>query len=228
MAKQTKKFQDYHSWARAVADEISQALAQAIAENDRAGLIVPGGRTAARILPILSQMDLDWSRVTLVLTDERWVDPEQPDSNEGLVRRSLLVGAAGAASLVSLKTPAEHPGEALAEVERRLSELPRPFDAVFLGMGEDGHIASLFPGDEVAAQARGGCVAVERSDHPRLSLTARTLLDSRRIFLATEGQRKAEILTKAQEPGPVLEFPVRHVLHQAHTPVDLFVCCPRT
>ncbi len=179
---------------------------RALADQPTTVLMVPGGRTAQAVLPVLAGYDLPWRRVIITLTDERCIPASHPDSNEGLVRR-LLAGPARAAALAGLYRPDEAPGKTTL----RLGTLPRPFAAVLLGMGEDGHIASLFPRDP--ANADPGLIArVERPDHPRLTWTPRFLTDASELVLAFTGTVKAMLLERALADGPTAELPVRHVL----------------
>lgn len=131
--------------AEHLAEDMSECLQSGIAKRSRACLAVSGGRTPEHIFPALANKALPWDRVTITLADERWVDPVHPDSNEGLTRRLLLQGSASKARFVGLKTSHENPFDGHAETETALATLDWPHDVIFLGMGEDGHIASLFP-----------------------------------------------------------------------------------
>lgn len=196
------------------------AVSDALADRDQVGLIVTGGRTPLRVLPALGAAGLDWKRVAIGLTDERWVEVDDPASNEGQARRLLPDGV----DLIGLKTGHAEPIAALAEVEHRLGRMVWPVDAVFLGLGEDGHIASLFPG---AQWPEGGRVAAATAPDgmARLSLSVSALLDSRMIVMPVVGDSKAEILRRALEPGPVSELPVRAILHQDKVPVRVVLAC---
>lgn len=218
-------FASIEACAQALAADMAETLSAAIAERGAAGLAVSGGRTPRHVLPLLAGQDVAWDKVAVTLTDERWVEADNADSNEKLVRDFLLTGAASAARFVSLKTPAADPGGAIDEVEARLDSLSWPIDAVFLGMGEDGHVASLFPGVAVNEQGTGRCVAAPAavSRLARISLTARALLDSRRIFLALSGRAKRDTLERALRPGSVSELPLRMVLHQDRVPLGIYV-----
>ncbi|NJL28935.1 MAG: 6-phosphogluconolactonase [Thermoanaerobaculia bacterium] len=161
--------------------------------------------------------------------DERWVGPEHAASNEALVRRELLVGAAAQARFVALKNDAPTPELGIAAVEQELATMARPFDVVVLGMGEDGHTASLFPGAaELAAgldlESPASCLAVHPpgAPLPRLSLNLRTLLDAHRVALHVNGERKWQVYQQAQQEGPIAELPVRGVLRHGGWKVEVY------
>jgi len=207
-----------------LAADLAAWLGRAVEERGRAALAVSGGRTPEHVFPILRQADLAWPNIRVTLTDERWVGPDNGASNEGLARRLLLTGPAATARLIGLKTSAPSPEEGLAEADRLLATVSWPLDAVFLGMGEDGHIASLFPGDLGWRARRGRCHAVAEAPdgRPRISLTPGALLDSRRIFLILSGAKKAAAYARAGESGPPEELPFRHILRQDAVPVSVY------
>ena len=202
---------DEASLAALAAEKLATALRQALALRPTALLAVPGGRSPRTILPLLAALDLDWGRVVVTLTDERWVDPNHPDSNEAQARRLLPPQM----RLVGLKNAADTPELGLAEAEARLQALPMPFDALLLGMGEDGHVASLFPGFQPPPAEALAMSALAPNGVPRLSLTPQALLSARTIVLPVSGAEKRATLERALGPGPVSEMPVRLVLHQA-------------
>lgn len=217
--------------AGAVSRDVAEMLAAAIAARGRAILAVSGGRSPLPVFAALSTSDIAWPKVSVTLVDERWVDAESEDSNERLVRRHLLVGNARDASFIALKTVAATPAAALAERQAALRALPLPFDVVMLGMGDDGHTASLFPGAEglAAALEPSGADLLAAIDppaaaHRRLGLSLRGILDSRHIVLAIAGRRKREVFEQAQAPGAdPLTLPIAAVLRQQRVPVDVYI-----
>ena len=223
------RFPDAIALAHALSGEIEVDLGEAIAARGAASLVVSGGRTPKRLYEQLRTEKLDWAKVWVTLADERWVETTSELSNERLVRETLLTGAAAAARFVGLKNPAATPEAGAEWATRALTRAPRPFDVVVLGMGEDGHTASLFPGSLALSRALDpsappGCVAVNAlaAPHARMSLNLAALLDSRRIILHFEGEAKWQVYLRARAPGAAAELPVRAVLHQKETPVDVF------
>ncbi len=210
--------------ARAFAEDVSGCLREALDQRGRASLAVSGGRTPEHIFPLLARERLSWDRISVTLADERWVASDHPDSNEGLARRLLMQGPVAAARFVGLKTAAENPHDGREGSEAALSTLDWPLDAIFLGMGEDGHIASLFPGSDDWMDAPGRALAVAASDQrqARMSLTPSAILDSRHIFLIITGPEKRAVYDAALKPGPVGELPVRLILHQDRVPVSVY------
>ena len=223
------RFPDSTALAHALAGEIKVDLDEAISARKAASLVVSGGRTPLRLYQQLRSEKADWKNIWITLADERWVETTVEASNERLVREHLLTGHAAAARFVGLKNPAPTP-EAGAEWSwRALSRVPRPFDVVVLGMGDDGHTASLFPGSLALARALDatsapGCVAVNAlaAPHARVSLNLAALLDARRIVLHIEGEAKWQVYQRARVPGSAAELPVRSILHQKEVPVDVF------
>lgn len=215
----------------ALAREIVDRLAAAIAERGRASFVATGGTTPALLYDRLSRAPLPWDRVAVTVSDERWVDPSAPESNEGLVRRRLLRDDEIRADFVPLKTPTDTPEAAEGFVHWKLVAMPRPFDVVLLGMGADGHIASLFPGAPGLERAmdlkdpalcRAVRPAVAAGSTARMSLTLRALLDSRLIALVVQGQEKRQTLRRAAAAGSFAEMPVRALLRQNTVPVHIY------
>jgi 6-phosphogluconolactonase len=200
--------------------EIAGLLATAVIERQSASLVVPGGSTPAPLFDALAAQGLPWPAITVTLNDERWVDPGDADSNERLVRERLLTGNATKARFVGLKTSAPTAREAVPEVQARLATIATPFDVMILGMGTDGHTASLFPGSPALAASLNGdpaeVQAVEaqgaRGTAERMTMALPTLQHSRFIGLMITGQEKLEVLERAAEPGDPLELPIRAVM----------------
>jgi 6-phosphogluconolactonase len=199
------RFDDPLALAAAAADAVVDALNLRLADAPGTVLAVPGGSTARSVLPVLARRPIAWERVCVTLVDERWVPPGHPDSNEALVRACL--GPAAGARILGLYSGAPSPEAALDDLN---AHMPAP-DVILLGMGEDGHIASLFPGD-AANQAEGKYVAVHRSDHARVTLTPPAIAAARTVVLAFSGAIKESVFRRARADGPAASLPVRHAL----------------
>ena len=214
--------------AEALAEAVLHRLATGLSARGAATLVVPGGTSPAALFACLRCADLDWSRVTVLPSDERWVAPDHADSNEAALRRHLLYGPGNAARLFGLYRQTATPAEARDELNADLSTLPRPFDAVVLGMGEDGHTASLFPDAaniEACLASADACVVPDRQndDGPaRISLSLTRLKQSRALFLLFFGEAKRRVYEAACRPGTAREFPVRGVIQQNDVPVDVY------
>lgn len=219
---------DRASLARKVADRIAGSLRAALAVRPRATLVVPGGSTPGPVFDLLAAEALDWSRVSIVLGDERWVSTQHADSNEHQVRARLLQLHAATASIVSLYRPVARPSDALSEVTRSIDSLPKPFDVVMLGMGEDGHFASLFPGNTGITSGDSGkspsVLAFDASvnGYARMSLSFPALLRTRLLLLVFQGDHKRSLLERGLLPGAADGLPVRALLQQQATPLEVY------
>lgn len=212
----------------AAAEAAAEAIEGQLASPGPKHLVVTGGRSPGPVYDRLAKADLDWSRVTVTLSDDRFVDPSSSDSNERLVRERLLQGRAAAAHFVPLKGRGPAPRVDAARAEPAIRAL-LPFDAVLLGVGEDGHIASLFPGARGLSAAldpdRGTLViGVAKAGLapyvPRISLTAAALFDAGLVVLLTSGDEKRALLERV-ETDPRFAPPVAALLRQTRTPVRL-------
>jgi 6-phosphogluconolactonase len=191
-------------WASRAADTIAELLDYSNATRSASSLLVPGGTTPQPIFDRLSAMHLDWAKVHVGLTDERWVRATHTDSNEHLVRHALLRNQASEAQFHPLYSSKSRPSAGVGEAERSINSMPKPFDVVLLGIGTDGHFASLFPGlpeTRVGLDPRSTalCVAVDKqkNGYPRLSLTLAALLQSRLILVAIAGRPKRTVALQA-------------------------------
>ncbi|MGE3302843.1 MAG: 6-phosphogluconolactonase [Hyphomonadaceae bacterium] len=207
--------------AALAADEIAAALRAAIAAHGRASFAAAGGSTPGETYDALSRAELDWAHVDVTLTDERWVDVRSPQSNERMLRERLLVHAARAACFTPLKGRRGGVEDGAKAADRAVRALA-PFDVTLLGVGEDGHFASLFPGHAVATQGldpHGArfCIAVAPAspapDLPRVSLTLAALLQSALIVVLATGEAKRRVI---EAPG---DTPLAHLFKAARTPV---------
>jgi 6-phosphogluconolactonase len=225
---QFKRFPAMAELAQALAADVAQTLARAIDARGGASLIVSGGKTPVKFFEQLRARPIEWRRVCIALADERWVDPSDPGSNEKMVREVLLKERAAEARFAGLKNAAPSPDLGAVSAWETFARIPRPFDVTLLGMGDDGHTASLFPGSPnlsiaLAASAAAGCVGMwsRSAPQPRLSLNLSALLDSRRILILIEGAGKLSAYEAAAGAGPVEAMPVRAVLRQSRVPVEV-------
>lgn len=200
--------------AQEAADAIAGALRDAIVERGRASFIATGGRTPEATYDILARSLLAWDKVAITLSDERWVDPHSSESNERLIRDRLLIEHGVQAFFLPLKSDHATPHEAVEEVERRIGPMLLA-DVVLLGMGEDGHVASLFPDGPV--EAEGLAVGVDSAEpapaQPRMSLTLQALQPRRLTVVLISGAAKRSVI----EDGEGL--PIHLLLERTKAPV---------
>ena len=209
-------FEDRDVMFEALAVRISERLAVAVEQKGEATFVVSGGSTPAPLFERLSMIDIPWEKITVTLADERWVPMSDKDSNEAMIMEKFLVGHAAKARMVGLYTGEPTPAEGMEACSQRLEQLPRPFDVVFLGMGNDGHTASLFPeGDNLLraleAPEHIPCYAMNApgAPQPRITLTLSTLLNCNDLLLICTGNQKLDVFRKAEQDGPVEELPIR-------------------
>lgn len=216
-----------------LAHDVVSRLTASAALNGRASLVVPGGTTPGAMLDILARYDAPWKDIDITLTDDRWIEATSDRSNEKLIRTRLLTANAAAARLVPLKTAHGHAREAEKDVDAAIAAMHRPFDAVILGMGTDGHVASLIPGAAELARAldHNDPALVRALDPPnlaamgeRMTLTLRAILDAQWIVLLIRGSEKLDAYKHALDGTDALEAPVRAVLHQGDVPVSVYWC----
>ncbi|MEY4255360.1 MAG: 6-phosphogluconolactonase [Pseudomonadota bacterium] len=224
-----RRFADMAALQAAAVETIKSSILAGIAARGTASLALSGGTTPVLIYQALSHLDLPWSQVQLTLTDERWVPTDDPASNEAMVRRTLLRGPAAAARFTGLKCATATPQEAEVQIDAALRTLTQPFDLVILGMGDDAHTASLFPGAaglpaamDLDSPQKARAVRPVGDGPDRLSLTLPALLQSRHILLLLKGPTKWAVYQEARRAGSALEAPVRAILHQDQVPVTVF------
>lgn len=217
------------------AEEVAGRLAVAVAERltaaltlrDRASLAVSGGSTPKAFFRALSQQPLAWERVDITLVDERWVESNDPDSNEGLVRQHLLAGAAARARFIGLKQPGDFGGSGQRACEQALQAMTWPLDVLVLGMGNDGHTASFFSdAPELAAALDPAnpklslALTPPSQSQKRVSLTFGVLHNARYTALHLKGDDKLTTLERAfADLDDVSAMPVRLFLQH---PLSVF------
>lgn len=213
--------------AEALAGHVADALRAAVKERGAASLAVSGGSTPARFLEALSRCALDWDKVVVTLVDERFVPPSSARSNEKLVRGKLLVNAARLARFVSLYHTADTAEGAAGRAQAGLALMPRPLDIVVLGMGTDGHTASLFPDADgldalLDPDARDLVMPVhaQSAGEERLTLPLARIVEARLLILHIEGAEKRSVFETAMASGA--KEPVSAVV-SARAPLKLDV-----
>lgn len=229
MAVDRLNFETPTALAVALADRVASELTVAVNERGNAVLAVSGGRTPEIFFYYLSKAEIAWEHITITLVDERYVPTTSVRSNEKLVRSHLLQHCAAKARFIGLYNETITAELAAFSAAARVSGLLRPFDVVVLGMGEDGHTASLFPnGDRLKqaldpnSQALVLPIHAKKITEPRLTMTLPVLTSARFIALHLEGQPKLDSLTKALQTGDELAMPIRAVLSHAAHPVQVY------
>ncbi len=226
MALTIESYDTPDALTEAFASTLTSILKTGIQTRGRASLVVSGGRTPLALFKLLSNAELDWSKVDVTLADERWVNEDDDASNTQLVKQNLLQNKAAAAHFVELKTDHADANEGINEAESNIASMAQPFDALILGMGEDGHTASLFPCSEqvldgLDMNSGKTCIAVQptTAPHQRISLTLPALLNSRHIFFALNRREEKEVLPDALENSTEAQKPITAVVNSA--PVTL-------
>lgn len=222
------QFATREAMAARVADLVELAICSAPFQNGKGKVAASGGSTPIAMYETLAARKLDWKQHRLTLVDERWVRLDHPRSNEASIRKAFA--AADGVRIDGLFNGAPTAADGLAGAEMLL-DARKPFDAVILGMGDDGHAASWFPhaeglddalsGDSLVAAVRARRTAVTGEEVERLTLTLRAIRTARLIILMMAGETKRATFEKAVRTGPVEDMPVRAIM-QARP--DLWAC----
>lgn len=213
------EYPDRDMMAIDLAQSLAGELNGALMHEDRATFVVPGGTTPGPIFDALCAADLDWTRVDVMLSDERWVPEDHERSNTRLLRERLLVGRAAQAHLLPMYAPAAEPELAIGQLEQVIRPY-LPITVALLGMGADMHTASLFPGADNLALALAPDAPMlvpmrtETQPDARITLSARVLRDALSLHVVVTGAEKREALEKARALPPQ-EAPVSAILENA-------------
>lgn len=209
-------FPTLDAWAASIAGRIEETLGAAVLEHGRALFAGPGGSTPAPVYARLAQADIGWDRIAVTLVDERYVPETSTDSNARLIRDVLLQGPAAAARFVPLYHPAVTVDRAAALAAYALAQAGGRFDAVLLGMGEDGHICSMFPNSPTLKTLLSPTLKPTVLGVPhgrdgmapsleRLSINLPYLMTAGRVILGLKGPVKREMFEMEAEGDPAIQ-----------------------
>ncbi len=209
----------------AVADRVATLVSARLANDDHTTFVVSGGSTPGQCFSLLSNKPIDWQNVQVALSDERWVPSDHNESNERLVRNRLLKNSATAGEVLSIYDAAVSAAERCDVLQGAFPK--RGFACCMVGMGGDGHFASLFPeadglkvGLDPDSMLFYISVRTAASPHPRVSMTLAALLQSDEIILFFFGDEKFAVYEQAKSSGS--EIPVAYLLAQERTPVHVY------
>tara|TARA_R110000868_G_scaffold192027_2_gene436326 strand:+ start:651 stop:1352 length:702 start_codon:yes stop_codon:yes gene_type:complete len=215
--------------ASALAADIADRLRSLLSLKTRAVLALSGGRSPQAVLPQLATARVDWSSVDVTLSDERWVPPSDTASNAAMIERCFLGKGAAAANFLPLWTANTEHADGPGQADARLGHVTMPPDIIYLGIGEDGHIASLFPtdADTPFTSSNGYTVATlagaAQMPRPRISLDLPTILGAATLYLHFGGQVKASVYQAAMnKTPPSAALPLSLIVQSGHPDVRVF------
>ena len=221
------RFDDKNQLIEALLPVVVEVLQAGLACADKVSLLVSGGSTPGPLYHQLSQMDLDWARVQVALVDERWVDSDHTASNEKLTRQTLLQNHAARACFTGMKNSASDPCSGVGACEQAYQQLVSPFTLCLLGMGPDGHTASLFlyaeglsealVSEQRVAAIKAKPSAVTGDNLLRMTLTAKTIVSSDKLILLFTGTDKWDVYEQAKTAKDIEAMPVSLFLQQANS-----------
>ncbi len=226
------RFESRQKLLDALYKDVETTLIEDLSEHDKVSLLLSGGSTPGPLYERLSTVDLEWSRVSVGLVDERWVDADHDASNERLLRKTLLKNFAEAASFQGMKNSSETPFAGEVECQTQCATLPAPYSLCLLGMGPDGHTASLFPyakGLDQALDSDQLCAAIEATpsavtgEHvERMTLTPKTILNASKVILLITGEDKWQVYCDARKTSDVMAAPVSLFLQQGAVDIEVY------
>jgi 6-phosphogluconolactonase len=223
------KFLDNDELLEQFSQKIVDILENEISKKGSATLLVSGGNTPKALFDKLSNINISWDKVKVGLCDERWINTKEKDSNENLVKTHLIKNYAKEAKFISMYLENISIQEAQKKCTQIYKEELYPFDIVILGMGEDGHTASLFPNNIKLEEAfdlnsDGLCIFMTPCSAPydRMSLNLKAILSARNIFLHIEGKKKLKVYNEALENNDRFNTPIISVLKQEMKDIEVF------
>lgn len=228
MQAQLNKFETSAELNQVFAQEIADKLQAGIDSTGTASLLVSGGSTPRPMFAVLSEIDIAWEKVNIALVDDRWVATNDAASNEKMANEALLINKASKANFVGMKTSQQDAFKAEAEVTEKLAHIQQPFDVVILGMGEDGHTASIFPCCEQLDEALTTdkvlmATQPTTAPHQRMTFTKSALLNSKQLYLHLVGESKEAVLNQVAEGEDEKLAPIRAFLNQTTVPMTVML-----
>jgi 6-phosphogluconolactonase len=221
------EFSSKEKLVEALSQKIIDDLAFAIETKGYATLVLSGGSTPKNLLTALSNIKFSWEKVRVTLVDERWVNPNNPSSNQKLVKDYLLQKEASKAKFIPLKNSAIRAKDAIVSLEVVLKGLSSELDVVVLGMGEDAHTASFFPHAselDFALNTHDLCCATTAVLEPkeRMTLSRSFLLGAKNLILHIEGKAKKEVFNKAVKSDDVVNMPIVAMMQQKNPLLEVY------
>jgi len=224
-----KEFSSSEELAQNLAQNIALILEDSIKAYGQATLLVSGGNTPKLFFQKLSEINIAWKKVTIGLVDERWLENDSKDSNAFLVQENLLINFAKEARFVGLYVKGVSASSAQKICSKIYEKEFERTDVLVLGMGTDGHTASLFPNNERLKEAYdltndNFCISIEPKTAPyeRMSLTLRKVLEAKNIILHIEGKEKLEVYRSAIEAKDIYKYPVSSVLNLKGKEIEVY------
>lgn len=208
--------------------DITNKLGVAIERNGSASIVVSGGRSPIALFNALSHAELDWSKVVISLVDDRWVNSTHENSNELLVNTHLLINQANAATFIGLVGEQASAFDGVEDAITKFSAI-KQIDVMILGMGEDGHTASIFPcceqlDDAMSADNKNRLIATKPTTAPfeRISLTLNEILSAKHVYLPLSGEGKVKVFETAKQLTDYKQMPIAAVINQ-HNALDVLL-----
>lgn len=208
--------------------DITNKLSAAIAKNGNASMVVSGGRSPIALFNALSHAELDWSKVVISLVDDRWVNSTHENSNELLVNTHLLINNANVATFIGLVGNQDSAFDGVDDAVAKFSSV-KQIDIMILGMGEDGHTASIFPcckqlDDAMSADNNNRLIATKPETAPfeRISLTLNEILAAKHVYLPLSGEGKVSVFETAKQLTDYKKMPIAAVINQ-HNALDVLL-----
>ncbi|WP_157219654.1 6-phosphogluconolactonase [Flavisphingomonas formosensis] len=225
-------YEDEDELAEAVAGDVGFIIESALDARGQALIALPGGKTPGPVFAKLAKAKLDWKRVTIIPTDDRLVGVKDPLSNIAQIAKAFLPLGARVFPIVS-EAAADYKAAGKA-ADARLSELHWPPDLVWLGIGADGHTASIFPGPDLDEALNGPktrrALGVMPDPLPteapvaRVTLSRAAIVAARTLTLVLTGKEKRKVLEQAIKQGASSSMPIGRVLAEAEQAIDIHWC----